>query len=80
MKKILKARTEKRTYSVAFCPKCNKEHNVYTGGKGKEVCRCGTTFYWATRRINIDEWIEDNFALTSLIFALAAITTGWLVF
>jgi hypothetical protein len=45
---IEEAEIEHRNYAVAYCPKCNAEHDVSTCGSGTEECICGTKFYWST--------------------------------
>lgn len=41
------AETEHKHEAVAYCPECDKEHDVSTCGDGQIEC-CGIIFYWKT--------------------------------
>jgi len=42
------AKTEQRSYAVAYCPHCDAEHDVSTCDSGEIECVCGKVFYWST--------------------------------
>ncbi|CAH1588264.1 MULTISPECIES: hypothetical protein [Vibrio] len=42
------ARIEHRHYAIAYCPKCDAEHDVPTCDSGEITCICDTRFFWST--------------------------------